>query len=141
MDIEKITQILKEFKDNTSGIQGVALLGKESLLITQSPIGDWDKACAIEIAGVMDHLTKRITKQLLWTPEQHICVKAENGYIIRVPCGSDMFLLVKASNSDIYGQGFLEVAINNIVKELQDAISSNSPNKEENKEEEYQGRW
>ncbi|NEP47996.1 MAG: hypothetical protein F6K65_03880 [Moorea sp. SIO3C2] len=125
MDIEKIKDTLKDFKDNTSGIQGVVIVQENALTITETLIGNWDNNFAQSIAGVMDHLSKRICNKWQWGPAQNICVSSpEDGYITRVPCGSHKFLLVKASSS--ISQGLLESEIAEIIEDIKTYINAKS---------------
>ena len=131
MDIEKITHTLKDFKDNTSGIQGVVIVQENALIITETLIGNWDNNFAQSIAGVMDNLTKRICNKLQWDPAQNICVRSQDGYITRVPCGSHKFLLVKASSS--ISQGLLEAEIAEIIDDIKTYINAKSSSKKTEK--------
>ncbi|NEO23158.1 hypothetical protein [Moorena sp. SIO4A5] len=125
MDIKKIKDTLKKFKDDTSGIQGVVIVQENAMIITETLIGNWDSDVATNIAGVMDYLPKRICNKLEWDPAPNICVRSSKyGYIMSVPCGSHKFLLVKASSS--ISQGLLESEIAEIIDDIKTYINGKS---------------
>ncbi|NET08535.1 MAG: hypothetical protein F6K16_28325 [Symploca sp. SIO2B6] len=128
MNIEGIRQTLEEFKDNATGIQGVVLVYKDGELITNPPIGNWDQKNVGVIAGVMAQLAQHIDKQLKWKKTEEIYVETEGGYIIRLACPLDTFLLVKASKDT--NRGTLKAQISVILEKLQSEIQAKSPTKD-----------
>ncbi|MGK7874441.1 MAG: hypothetical protein AB4426_14380 [Xenococcaceae cyanobacterium] len=112
-------KILKQFVDNTKGVQYAVLFSDEGEPIND-PIGEWDEESAVDILVGM--FEQRNLARQRWSEIEKIWLEAKDGYLIGVPCSPTNFLLVKADKTGLLGQ--LRRVINKTVEALQAELNA-----------------
>ena len=120
IDTTKLSKIVQTFVDETSHVQGAALVTPEGLPLAGSlPMGLAESRAAAMAAAVVS-IGDRIGDELQRGPVQHILMEGSDGYSILTLCGKEALFLVLASTE--VKQGVLTIEIRRVVEEMAQLI-------------------
>ncbi len=113
---EKLSNVLQNFVDGVSEIQGAAVVTPDGLALASVLAGGMDEERVAAMSAAMLSLGERISSELARGTVDRISIDGDRGYSVLTNCGNDAVLLVLAHKTA--KQGILQLEIKRIVADL-----------------------
>jgi uncharacterized protein len=120
VSIMNLESMLQNFVNQSSDIQGAALVSLDGLSLASCLASGMDEERVSAMSATMLSLGERICQELVRGDIERLFVEGKQGYAALVGCGEDSVLLVMASTS--MKQGLLMLEIKRITAELKSAL-------------------
>lgn len=118
----KLQNLLQDFVNGTSDVQGAALVSPDGLPLTSILSSDMDEERTAAMSAAMLSLGERICQELVRGEVERLFVEGKQGYSILVGCGEEVVLLVLASKTA--KQGLLFLDIRRLVGQVKELLST-----------------
>lgn len=120
IDTVRLAEIVQTFVEQTSYVQGAALVSLEGLPLAGSLPAGLEESRAAAMAAAVVAIGDRIGDELQRGPVQHILLEGAKGYSILTLCGEEALFLVLASAE--MKQGILMIEIRRVIEEIAQLI-------------------